>query len=66
MNPNRNTPEKSSGSNKDSNGKLEKIANAIDPAGTEVSDEEIMDPGAKTREFSSAQKNPNTPSSRPK
>jgi len=66
MNPNRNTPEKSSAEKKGSNGKLEKIANAIDPAGTDVRDEEIMDPGAKTHEFSPAQKNPGAPSSRPK
>jgi len=66
MNPNKNATEKSSGGNKDSNGKLEKIANAIDPAGTEVNDEEIMDPGAKTREFSPAQKNSSAPPSRPK
>ncbi len=51
MSPNRNPHEKSSTPQTESEGKLEKIANAIDPASTQVSDEEIMDPGANTRDF---------------
>ena len=66
MNPTRNVAGKSSSDEKNSDGKLEKIANAVDPAGTDVSDEELMDPGAKTRDFPPPQKNSNTSPSRPK
>jgi len=65
MNPTKNTQDKSSVGKKDSEGALEKIANAIDPAGTQVSDEEIMDPGAKRHESPPTRNTPSTHTSRP-
>lgn len=40
-------------------GMLEKIANTIDPAGTGVSDDELIDPGANIRDFPPDQKKEN-------
>lgn len=40
-------------------GMLEKIANTIDPAGTGVTDDEILDPGANIRDFPPDQKKEN-------
>lgn len=40
-------------------GMLEKIANKIDPAGTDISDDEIMDPGSNIRDFPEDQKKEN-------
>jgi len=51
MIPSQQPRDKTLQSQKDSGGIVEKIANAIDPAGTEVSDEEIKDPGTYTRDF---------------
>lgn len=44
---------------KEDDGILEKIANTIDPAGTGVTDDEIMDPGANIRDFPADQKKEN-------
>lgn len=48
--------DKSPDQRKEEDGMLEKLANKIDPAGTGVTDDEIMDPGANIRDFSPDQK----------
>lgn len=57
MNPNSSGRPNDEG--KKDEGKLEKIANTIDPAGTEVTDDELIDPGANTRDFSTREKETN-------
>jgi hypothetical protein len=49
MNPK--TPEQSGNEEKSDEGTLEKIAKAIDPPSTDVSDDELIDPGANIRDF---------------
>lgn len=56
---NHNSQGKSPDQTKKDDGMLEKIANTIDPAGMEVTDDEIMDPGANTRDFPPDQKKEN-------
>jgi hypothetical protein len=64
MNPK--SPEQSDNDEKKDEGKLEKIAKAIDPPGTDVSDDELIDPGANTREFPSRQNETNRNLSKPR
>ena len=53
---NSNTHGKPSDQKQEQDGMLERIARKIDPSGTEVTDEEIMDPGSNIRENPPQQK----------
>jgi hypothetical protein len=48
MNNQRNDTDKSIKNKNDSDGKLEKIARAIDPPAREISDAELIDPGSNS------------------
>lgn len=56
---NMHSQDKSPEQSKKDEGILEKIANTIDPAGTDVTDDEIMDPGANIRDFPEEQEKEN-------
>jgi hypothetical protein len=49
MNPK--SPEQPGNNEKKEEGKLEKIAKAIDPPSTDVTDDELIDPGANIRDI---------------